>query len=100
VATLPCASPTPTPTPTVAATASPTPTATATPSPTPTATRTPTATPTVAGTATPTPTCQPAGFSVLIVHGDSANPPNTIRSQILAEPGGPPVNLLDAQDRT
>src|SRR5207245_3676273 len=90
--TTPTATFTPTSTATATATASPTATATATA--TPTATHTPTGTP----TATPTgsPTCTPSSFRVLIAYADIGGPPNTLRSQILAEPGVIAVDLFDA----
>jgi len=78
-------------------------TPTVTPTATPTATRTPTSTPTAtptAGTPTPTPTCAPANYHILIVHGDSANPPNTLRTQLLAESGVTQVDLFDGQNGT
>jgi N-acetylneuraminic acid mutarotase len=67
--------------------------------PTPGVTITPTRTATPGG-ASPTPTCPPGGnFRILIVHADTPDP-NTLRTNLLAEPGVTQVDLFNAQNGT
>src|SRR5690349_15806099 len=53
------------------------------------------------GAPSATPTCGgPTSIRILIVHADTANPPNTLRAQLLALPGVTAVDLFDGQAGT
>ena len=55
-----------------------------------------TSTSTTTPTVTATPTCGPNGnYNILIVYADGGVPPNTLRTQLLAQPGVNSVSLFD-----